>query len=164
MDFWIFSEMRGQSRKTDVEEMQCLGRVGTCYMAGHLIEQLHKHSLGWGTCDHGLGEMTWFERRSSGCFSSMFSHFLLTGDAVMEPVAQWFPSPKPLEKLFSCVQLCDPMDCGLHRLLHPWDFLGKITGVGCHFLLQGIFPTQGLDPGLLHCRQTLYCLSHQGSH
>ena len=35
--------------------------------------------------------------------------------------------------------------------------------MGCHFLLQGIFPTQGLNPGLLHCRQTLYCLSHQGS-
>ena len=48
------------------------------------------------------------------------------------------------------------------RLLHPWDFLGKSTGVGCHFLLQGIFPTQGSNPGLLHCRQTLYRLSHQG--
>ena len=34
---------------------------------------------------------------------------------------------------------------------------------GCHRLLQGIFPTQGLNPGLLHCRQTLYPLSHQGS-
>ena len=32
---------------------------------------------------------------------------------------------------------------------------------GCHFLPQGIFPTQGLNPGLLHCRQTLYLLSHQ---
>ena len=38
-----------------------------------------------------------------------------------------------------------------------------VTGVGCHFLLQEIFPTQGLNPGLPHCRQTLYCLSHQGS-
>jgi len=37
------------------------------------------------------------------------------------------------------------------------------TGVGCHFLLQEIFPTQGLNPGLPNCRQTLYCLSHQGS-
>ena len=37
------------------------------------------------------------------------------------------------------------------------------TGVGCHFLLQGIFPTQGLNLGLLHCRQTLYHLSYQGS-
>ena len=40
---------------------------------------------------------------------------------------------------------------------------GKNTGVGCHFLLQGIFPTQGLNPGLLHCRWSLYHLSHQGS-
>ena len=35
------------------------------------------------------------------------------------------------------------------RLLHPWDFPGKSTGVGCHFLLQGIFLTQGLSPHLL---------------
>ena len=40
---------------------------------------------------------------------------------------------------------------------------GKNTGVGCHALLQGIFPTQGLNPGLLHCRRILYCLNHQGS-
>ena len=35
--------------------------------------------------------------------------------------------------------------------------------MGSHFLLQGIFPSQGSNPGLLHCRQILYCLSHQGS-
>ena len=39
----------------------------------------------------------------------------------------------------------------------------KNTGVGCLSLLQGIFPTQGSNPGLLHCRQILYRLSHQGS-
>ena len=49
------------------------------------------------------------------------------------------------------------------RLLHPWDFPGKSTGVGCHFLLQRIFLTQGLNPGHLHYRQMLYRLSHQGS-
>ena len=49
------------------------------------------------------------------------------------------------------------------RLLRPWYFLGKNTGVGCHFLLQRIFPTQGSNPGLLHHRQILYRLSHQGS-
>ena len=49
------------------------------------------------------------------------------------------------------------------KLLRPWDFQAKSTGVGCRFLLQGIFPTQGSNPGLSHCRQTLYCLSHQGS-
>ena len=50
-----------------------------------------------------------------------------------------------------------------HGLLGPWDFPGKSTGVGCHFLLQGIFLTQGSNPGLPHCRQMLYHLSHQGS-
>ena len=41
----------------------------------------------------------------------------------------------------------------------PWDSPGKNTGVSCHFLLQGIFLTQGLNPGLLHCRRILYPLS-----
>ena len=49
------------------------------------------------------------------------------------------------------------------RLFHPWDFPGKSIGVGGHFLLQRIFPTQGSNTGLPHCRQTLYRLSHQGS-
>jgi hypothetical protein len=42
----------------------------------------------------------------------------------------------------------------------PWDFPSKNTGVGCHFLLQEIFPTQGLNPGFLQGMQTLYSLSH----
>ena len=46
---------------------------------------------------------------------------------------------------------------------HPWDSPGKNTGVGCHSLLQGIFPTQEGNPGLLHRRQIFYHLSHQGS-
>ena len=48
------------------------------------------------------------------------------------------------------------------RLLCPWDFPDKNTGVNSHSLLQGIFLTQGLSPGVLHCRQILYYLSHQG--
>ena len=44
----------------------------------------------------------------------------------------------------------------------PWDFPGQNTGVSSRLLLQGIFPTQGPNPGLSHCRQTLYRLSHQG--
>ena len=43
---------------------------------------------------------------------------------------------------------------------HPLD---KNTGVGCNSILQGIFLTQGLNLSLLHCRQILYLLSHQGS-
>ena len=49
------------------------------------------------------------------------------------------------------------------RLLCPWNSPGKNTGVGCHSLLQGIFPTQGLNLGLSHCRWILYCLTHQES-
>jgi len=67
-------------------------------------------------------------------------------------------------KLLSCVQLfATPWIVACTKLLHPWDFQGKSTGVGCHCLLQGIFPTQGSNPGLSHCRQMLYRLSHQGS-
>ena len=49
------------------------------------------------------------------------------------------------------------------RLLCPWDSPGKNTGVCCHNLLQGVFPSQGLNLGLPHCRQILYHLSHQCS-
>ena len=56
-----------------------------------------------------------------------------------------------------------PWTVACTKSLHPWEFLGKSTRVGCHFLLQGIFLTQGSNPGLPHCRQMLYHLSHQGS-
>ena len=49
------------------------------------------------------------------------------------------------------------------RILCPRDSPDKHTRVGCHALLQGIFPTQGLNPGLSHCRQILDHLSHQVS-
>ena len=50
-----------------------------------------------------------------------------------------------------------------HRLYGPWDSPGKNTGGGSRSLLQGIFPTHGMNQGLPHCRQILYCLSHKGS-
>ena len=50
-----------------------------------------------------------------------------------------------------------------HGLYSPWNSPGQNTGVGSRSLLQGIFPTQGLNPGLPHCRGILYQLSHQGS-
>ena len=43
-----------------------------------------------------------------------------------------------------------PMDCSPTRLLRPWDSPGKSTGVGCHALLQGVFPTQGSNLSLFH--------------
>ena len=73
----------------------------------------------------------------------------------------------------SCPTLWDPVDCSLpgssiHGILQA-KILERVaisfsnTGVGCHFLLQGIFLTQGSNPGVLHCRQILYHSSHQGS-
>ena len=63
------------------------------------------------------------------------------------------------------VQFCWTLRCHgllLTRLLYPWNSPGKNTGVGCHSLLQRIFPAQGLNPGLLHCRQIIHHrLSHQ---
>ena len=61
--------------------------------------------------------------------------------------------------------LCDPTDYSLpgssvHGIKNS---PAKNTGVDCHSLLQGIFLTQGENPGLLHCRQILYHLNHQGS-
>ena len=50
-----------------------------------------------------------------------------------------------------------------HVLYRPWSSPGQNTGVGSLSLLQRIFPTQGLNPGLLHCRLILYQLSHKGS-
>ena len=50
-----------------------------------------------------------------------------------------------------------------HGLYSPWDSSGQNAGVGSLSLLQGIFPTQGWNPGLLHCGQILYQLSHKGS-
>ena len=60
-----------------------------------------------------------------------------------------------------CWTLCDPTNGRNARLLCPWGSPGKNTGVSCHFLLPGNFPTQGSNPGLLHCRQILYHLSYR---
>ena len=63
----------------------------------------------------------------------------------------------------SCVQLLATHGLEPTRLLCPWDSPGKSTGVGCHSLLQGLFLTQGSNPGLLHCGHILYHLSYLGS-
>ena len=57
----------------------------------------------------------------------------------------------------SHLTLCDPMDCS------PWNSPGQNTGMSSLSLLQGIFPTQGSNPGPLLCRWILYQLSHKGS-
>ena len=63
----------------------------------------------------------------------------------------------------SCLTFCSPHGLQPAGLLCPWNSPGKNTGGGSRSLFQGIILTRGLSPGLLHCRQTLYSLSHQGS-
>ena len=67
------------------------------------------------------------------------------------------PCPKKLRK--SCSVMSDCLRP--HGLYSPWNSPGQNTGVGSLSLLQGVFPTQGLNPGLLHCMQILYQLNHQ---
>ena len=62
-----------------------------------------------------------------------------------------------------CPTLCDVMDCGLSGSSVHGDPPGKNNEVSCHALLQGIFITQGSNPGLRHCRQIIYHLSYQVS-
>ena len=61
------------------------------------------------------------------------------------------------------VALSCPTDLGPHGLYSPWNFPGQNAGVGSLSLLQGIFQTQGSNPGLLHCRRILYQLSQKES-
>ena len=70
-------------------------------------------------------------------------------------------SSNNVKKSESCSVVSDSLQP--RELYSPWNSPGKNTGVGSHSLLQGIFPTQGLNSGLLHCMPVLYQLSHKGS-
>ena len=62
----------------------------------------------------------------------------------------------------SVVIFCSPKDCSPPGFSVHGDSPGKNTGVGCHAILQGIFPIQGSNPGFPHCRRILYHLSQEG--
>ena len=71
------------------------------------------------------------------------------------------PCPSPTARVHPYSIVSDSLQP--HALYSPWNSPGQNTGVGSLSLLQGIFPTQGSNPGLPHCRQILHQLSHQGS-
>ena len=78
--------------------------------------------------------------------------------SLAQPKKQGFPAEKLKVKVAqSCPTPWDPTDSS------PWNSPGQNTGMAILSILQGIFPTQGSNPGLLHCRRILYQLSHKGS-
>ena len=97
---------------------------------------------------------------------------LLLGCSVTVPISLLRYSICSLNDHFSFMSLCvyvsrsvvsdvlQPHGLQPASLLCPWNSSGNNTGVDCHSLLQRIFPTQGLNSGLLHCRQILYHLSY----
>ena len=135
---------------------------------------------------HGWHEFTGLQRirHDSSNLACMQRQFAL--DIIKNKISHhfWFvlPPSRAVKMLVNKAKIRNPQICydSLHfshsvvsNFMHPMDysppgssvmgFLGKNTGVGCHLLLQGILPTQGSHPGFLHCRQSLYHLSHQGS-
>ena len=86
------------------------------------------------------------------------------------PPVDYLPGPHMYFSLrFPCRRKKEGESCSVvpnslwpHGLYSPWNPSCQDTGVGSLSLLQGIFPTQGSNPGLPHCRQILYQLSHQG--
>ena len=79
-----------------------------------------------------------------------------TGPFHLKNIGEFFLKWNEVKVAQSYPTFCNPMDC-------PWDSLGQNSEVGSLSLLQGIVPIQGLNPGLLHCRQILYQLGHKGS-
>ena len=91
------------------------------------------------------------------------------------PLASLTPSVPPTHQMLQLLVLCcvlshsvtsnscNPMGCSPPGSSVQGDSPGKSIGVGYHAFLQGIFPTQGLNPDLPHCRWILYHLSHQGN-
>ena len=102
-----------------------------------------------------------------GVFPQLLPHLLhcrwfFTTEPLRKPRCMWCYSVLCLVAQ-SCPTLCDPMACRSPGCSVHGDSPGKNIGVGCHALLQVMFPTQGSNPGLLPCRWILYHLSHQGS-
>ena len=93
-------------------------------------------------------------------------YVLLANSVSLCPTSFCIPKPKYVWKSVSCSVMSDsftPHELYSTRLLYSGHPPGKNIAVGSHSLFQGIFLTQGSNPGLLHCRQIIYHLSHQGS-
>ena len=111
----------------------------------------------WQTVD-SLGSNTVYNKSIGWFLNTNLSTQLCPGPrGAMEEVTEPILAFSEAKVTQPCPTLCESMDCS------PRNSPGQNIGVGSSSLLQGIFPTQGLNPGLPHCRQILYQLSHKGS-
>ena len=101
---------------------------------------VRENALGWSNIEKEHKENFWL----IGIFYILI--VVVCKDFICIYIVVW--SLSPVQLLWSHVQV-------VHQAPLSWDFPGKNTGVDCHFLLQGIFPTQGSNPHLLHCREIL---------
>ena len=118
-----------------------------------------------GSSVHGISQARILEwvaiSFSRGIFPIQGSNSCLLHWQVDSLVLSHQGSPQTPVRSESCSVVSDSL--WLHGLYSPWNSPGQNTGVGSLSLLQGIFPTQGSNPGHLHCRRILYQLSHKGS-
>ena len=121
----------------------------------------------WGMLCYVLNANRPFQPIYTELALEVFNNFQFEADSVIRI--------KPFVEQNKCKTLCKKLykDSESHSvvsdpfqprgLYSPWNSPGQNTGVGSFSLLQGIFPTQGSNPGRPHCRQILYQLSYQGS-
>ena len=121
----------------------------------HIISESTQNWHRWHRIDHQWKVQQW----PQDCKKSAFIPVTKKGNAKECSKKE----RKKVKSLSRAWLFATPWIVACTKLLCPWDFQGKSTGVGWHFLLQGIFPTQGWNPSLSHCGQTLYHLSHRGS-
>ena len=133
-----------------------------CYKYGNWLETLMKHSKKY--YNKGLIKRAALPPFLPICSSILSEYILWSFDKTnLSPLpASPFPARRTncylwlyycslcAKSLQLCPALCDPIAWIPSDSLRPWDFPGKNTGVGCHFLLQGSFLTRGLNPCLLY--------------
>ena len=133
-------------------------------LGGLCKQQTFSEFWRWGSPGHGTGWFgVWWGSASS--VTTIFSpqpHLINARDLsglllrALIPFMKVLPSWTKVKVVGSCPTLCNPMDYTVRGILQARSGMGSLS------LLQGIFPTQGSNPGLLHCRQILYQLGHQG--
>ena len=111
----------------------------------------------------GVGCLPPGDRPGPGIESKSLMSPALAGEFFNTSTTWEAPGTVCVQSLQSRPTLGNPMDCSPPGSSVHWDSPGKNIGVGGHALLQGIFPTQGSNPSLPHCRRILYQLSYQGS-